>query len=298
MKGESNNNNSNNNNNNNNNSENNNSEDNGEIVNSVTCNNKSSNLSEEHKCTTYTTEDGEAKHINNLNKSEKYVELKNKVNNDLASTNSSENEKETKDDANEKYKNGDYKGAVDTWERGLKSINYILSKKNELTSERLKIFQKMHSTYCSNIAQGYMKLNEYSECVKYSLLAQKNDKTNVKIYFRLGKGYFMLGEYDKAIEVLKEGIKIDKNSSLINLIELVQKKKKLHLEKEKYMMKYIFQRLKEKPLINDEKKIKPFFYTLYSFISFIFMWIYTFFVTSYDQLLLFINKCKMHKKGE
>ncbi|SBO21287.1 conserved Plasmodium protein, unknown function [Plasmodium knowlesi strain H] len=130
-----------------------------------------------------------------------------------------QNEKETRDDANAKYKYGDYEGAIKIWLRGLRSINYVLSKKEELTSERLESFQKLHATYCSNIAQGFMKLSKFSECVKYSLMALESDKKNVKIYFRLAKGYFMLGEYDKSIQVINEGIEIDNDIALVNLMK-------------------------------------------------------------------------------
>ncbi|SBS88355.1 tetratricopeptide repeat family protein, putative [Plasmodium ovale] len=204
-----------------------------------------------------------------------------------------EDEKESKDDANEMYNQGNYENAVKIWERGLRPINYVLSKKEELNSERLEAFQKLHSTYCSNIAQGYMKLCKYSECVKYSLLAQKYDKKNVKIYFRLAKGYFMLGEYDHSIQVLNEGIKINNDNSLINLMGLVKKKKQAHLEKEKHMMKYIFERLQEKPLINDEENARSFFRSVYSFLSFLLLLICAFLSNSSGLLIRFVNRCRM-----
>ncbi|CRH02555.1 tetratricopeptide repeat family protein, putative [Plasmodium relictum] len=227
------------------------------------------------------------------------TEKKNKILNDSININCNDDEKETKDDANEKYNKGDYEGALKIWERGLRTINYILSKKEELKNERLQTFQKLHSTYCSNIAQGYMKLNKYSECVRYSLLAQENDKDNIKIYFRLAKGYFMLGEYDKSIKVLNEGIKISKDKSLINLLVMVKKKKQVHLEKEKHMMKYIFKSLKEKPLTNDEEKKNSFFnifYTICSLLSFIFMYISLFYKTCSNLLHCTINKYKIKKE--
>ncbi|GAW83508.1 hypothetical protein, conserved [Plasmodium gonderi] len=204
-----------------------------------------------------------------------------------------ENEKETKDDANEKYNKGDYEGAVKIWERGLRSINYVLSKKEELNNERLEAFQKLQSTYCSNIAQGYMKLNKYSECVKYSLLAQENDKKNVKIYFRLAKGYFMLGEFDKAIQILNEGIKIDNDFALVNLLALVKRKKHLHLKKEKHMMRHIFDNLKNKPLINDKDCTNSFFKPVYSLISVLLMFVCAFFARLSSLLVRIFKKCKM-----
>lgn len=223
---------------------------------------------------------------------------KKNLNNNITDIKLSDDDKETKDDANEKYNKGDYEGALKIWERGLRSINYVLSKRDELNPERLEAFLKMHTTYCSNIAQGYMKINKYSECVKYSLLAQENDKNNIKIYFRLAKGYFMLGEYDKSIKVLNEGIKINKDTSLINLLKLVLKKKQTHLEKEKHMMKHIFQNLKQKPLINDDNNTKSFFFYIFSPLKFLFIFIYALFMKIYNLVLgtIMDKFCKIHKR--
>ncbi|ANQ09805.1 Uncharacterized protein PCOAH_00040300 [Plasmodium coatneyi] len=204
-----------------------------------------------------------------------------------------ENEKETRDDANAKYKYGDYEGAIQIWLRGLRSINYVLSKKEELSSERLESFQKLHATYCSNIAQGFMKLSKFSECVKYSLMAQESDKKNVKIYFRLAKGYFMLGEYDKSIQVINEGIEIDNDAALVNLLTLVKKKKETFLKKEKHMMKYIFDNLKDKPVIHEEKRYNSIFRAVYSFVTLLLMFVYALFVRSSSLLASIFKKGKI-----
>ncbi|EUD68989.1 hypothetical protein C922_00680 [Plasmodium inui San Antonio 1] len=204
-----------------------------------------------------------------------------------------QNEKETRDDANAKYTYGDYEGAIKIWLRGLRSINYVLSKKEELSSERLESFQKLHAIYCSNIAQGFMRLSKFSDCVKYSLMAQENDKKNVKVYFRLAKGYFMLGEYDKSIQVLNEGIEIDNNTALVNLLALVKKKKETFLKKEKHMMKYIFDNLKDTPLIHDKNCSNSIFRAVYSLISLLLMFVYAFFVRSSSLLARIFKKWKV-----
>ncbi|KMZ96879.1 hypothetical protein PVNG_01703 [Plasmodium vivax North Korean] len=204
-----------------------------------------------------------------------------------------ENEKETRDDANAKYRYGDYEGAIKIWLRGLRSISYVLSKKEELSSERLESFQKLHATYSSNIAQGFMRLSKFSECVKFSLIAQEHDKKNVKIYFRLAKGYFMLGEYDKAIQVLNEGIEIDNDTALVNLLTLVKKKKETFLKREKHMMKYIFDHLKDKPVIHDKKFSNSFFRAVYSIVSLLLMFVYAFFVRSSSLLARIFKKGKI-----
>ncbi|CAG9472195.1 unnamed protein product [Plasmodium vivax] len=204
-----------------------------------------------------------------------------------------ENEKETRDDANAKYRYGDYEGAIKIWLRGLRSISYVLSKKEELSSEPLESFQKLHATYSSNIAQGFMRLSKFSECVKFSLIAQEHDKKNVKIYFRLAKGYFMLGEYDKAIQVLNEGIEIDNDTALVNLLTLVKKKKETFLKREKHMMKYIFDHLKDKPVIHDKKFSNSFFRAVYSIVSLLLMFVYAFFVRSSSLLARIFKKGKI-----
>ncbi|CAD2113702.1 hypothetical protein YYG_00308 [Plasmodium vinckei petteri] len=214
----------------------------------------------------------------------------------LKNTDFSDDEKLNKDDANEKYKSGDYEEALKIWKRGLKSINYVLSKHEELNSEKLNEFKKMHSTYCSNIAQGHLKLNQYSECVKYSLLAKENDKLNVKIYFRLAKGYFMLGKYDDAIHVLNKGIKINNDTALINLLEVVKRKKLIYLQKEKNTMKFIFQKLKEKSIIETDKKNgSPFFNNIFSFICLFLMYVYSLFVSLSNYFSHIIKRQKMMK---
>ncbi|CAD2104633.1 tetratricopeptide repeat protein, putative [Plasmodium vinckei brucechwatti] len=214
----------------------------------------------------------------------------------LKSTDFSDDEKLSKDDANEKYKSGDYEEALKIWKRGLKSINYVLSKHEELNSEKLYEFKKMHSTYCSNIAQGHLKLNQYSECVKYSLLAKEHDKLNVKIYFRLAKGYFMLGKYDDAIHVLNEGIKINNDTALVNLLQVVKRKKLIYLQKEKNTMKFIFQKLEEKSIIETDKKNgNPFFNNIFSFICLFFMYVYSLFVSLSNYFSHIIKRQKMMK---
>ncbi|SCN63000.1 conserved Plasmodium protein, unknown function [Plasmodium chabaudi adami] len=217
----------------------------------------------------------------------------------LKNTDFSDDEKLNKDDANEKYKSGDYEGALKIWKRGLKSINYVLSKHEELNSEKLYEFKKMHSTYCSNIAQGHLKLSQYSECVKYSLLAKEHDKLNVKIYFRLAKGYFMLGKYDDAIHVLNEGIKINNDTALINLLQVVKRKKLIYLQKEKNTMKFIFQKLEEKSIIETDKKNEnTFFNNIFSFICLFLMYVYSLFVSLSNYFSHIIKKQKMIKKDK
>ncbi|KJP86449.1 hypothetical protein AK88_03911 [Plasmodium fragile] len=204
-----------------------------------------------------------------------------------------QSEKETRDDANAKYKYGDYEGAIKIWLRGLRSINYVLSKKEELSSERLESFQRLHATYCSNIAQGFMRLSKFSECVKYSLMAQESDKKNVKIYFRLAKGYFMLGEYDKSIQVINEGMEIDKDAALVNLLTLVKKKKETFLKREKHMMKYIFDNLKDKPLIPDQNCYNSIFRGVYSLVTMLLMFLYAIFVRCSNLLMRIFKKWKI-----
>ncbi|CDU20654.1 hypothetical protein YYC_01449 [Plasmodium yoelii 17X] len=217
----------------------------------------------------------------------------------LKNTDISDDEKLSKDDANEKYKNGDYEEALKIWKRGLKSINYVLSKHEELNSEKLNEFKKLHSTYCSNIAQGHLKLNQYSECVKYSLLAQENDRLNAKIYFRLAKGYFMLGKYDEALHILNEGIKINNDTALINLLQVVKRKKLIYLQKEKNTMKFIFQKLEEKSIMEtDKRNAKQFFNNIFSFICVFLMYVYSLFVNLSNYFSHIIKKSKMIKKDE
>ncbi|GAB68964.1 hypothetical protein PCYB_143920 [Plasmodium cynomolgi strain B] len=82
----------------------------------------------------------------------------------------------------------------------------------------------------------------------------------------------MLGEYDKSIQVLNEGIEIDNDAALVNLLTLV-KKKETFLKREKHMMKYIFDNLKDKPVIHDKKYSNSVFRAVYSLVSLLFMFV-------------------------
>jgi hypothetical protein len=71
-------------------------------------------------------------------------------------------------DGKKAYLAGDFAGAVDHWERTLKSIGYIRSKEvynDKAHKAKLREFLRLELGVHLNLAQGCLKLNQYIECL-------------------------------------------------------------------------------------------------------------------------------------
>lgn len=65
----------------------------------------------------------------------------------------------------------------------------------------------------NNLAQVYLLLNKYEDCLNAVDNVLKYDSKNIKALFRKGKALFELGKYDQAIQSLKLFIQIQKRNS-------------------------------------------------------------------------------------
>jgi len=65
----------------------------------------------------------------------------------------------------------------------------------------------------NNLAQVYLLLNKYEDCLNAVDNVLKCDSKNIKALFRKGKALFELGKYDQAIQSLKLFIQIQKTNS-------------------------------------------------------------------------------------
>jgi len=93
----------------------------------------------------------------------------------------------------------------------------------------------------SNIGLCYLKLNEYSECLRACDKALEIDPKNEKSLFRRGQSQLLMSNYDEAMKDFQEVLKLNPtNSAAKQSIQTCREQIKAYQEKEKKIIcKYI-----------------------------------------------------------
>lgn len=68
-----------------------------------------------------------------------------------------------------------------------------------------------------NISLCYMKLRRWEDALIALNYVLERDPSNVKAYYRIGQIYMEILEYDKGIDVIKEGLKVKKRKMKIHI---------------------------------------------------------------------------------
>ncbi|MCK5609229.1 tetratricopeptide repeat protein [Candidatus Pacearchaeota archaeon] len=109
---------------------------------------------------------------------------------------------ETVEKGIEKHKQGDYSGAIELFLNALESFQ-------EATHPQ-------KTTLYFNLALAYWKLENFELAERYFKSSIENNKNFTMPYHELGKLYYDLKKYDKALEILNEGLQITLKDPSLN----------------------------------------------------------------------------------
>ena len=167
---------------------------------------------------------------------------------------------ETREKGNEFFKNKEYDKAFKEYKKGADILNNIpkilLSK---ITEEQTNILKDFKLKFTNNAAIACIKLNKYSEGLKYVNKVLELDPRNAKALFRKGQCEMELGNYEQARRSFEESIEAgnpEKNECLRN-INYCQRTRKTAKKDEGKVYQQIFQKMaaeEEKELA--EKKLQ------------------------------------------
>ena len=98
-----------------------------------------------------------------------------------------------------------------------------------------------------NLAQVYMKLENYTKVISYSTNVLWMDRDSVKALYRRAQAYDLQGFYDEAITDLNRLIEVNSdNVEAKRLLEVVKSHKQKKSEKEKVSMRTVFKQIEDK----------------------------------------------------
>ncbi|CAG9782235.1 unnamed protein product [Diatraea saccharalis] len=147
-----------------------------------------------------------------------------------------------------------YKAAVRKYRKCLRYINYVQELINELKDDTQQNayseIMASHTQNCHlNLAACFVKLENYSLCVKACTEVLENDSRNEKALYRRGQANFALKNYDAALSDLKQAEQVSPNNKAVQkLLEQVRYSKKKYNEVQKQRLSKFFRIQKEKNL--------------------------------------------------
>lgn len=150
-----------------------------------------------------------------------------------------------KDLGNEAFLKGDVKKAMEHWNRGVRTCQYVLAK-DVYEGEQKKIIQKLLCVLYVNLGAAYLKLHEYYSCLNVCNNALKLDSGCVKALYRKADSLFHLCRYTEAIHTLN--ILLSSHSDNVPARLLKSKCQQVLCSsraKERKIMQKIFQNLSE-----------------------------------------------------
>ena len=144
-----------------------------------------------------------------------------------------ETAKEFKDKGNESYKENDLFNAEYFYHMGLYHINFDSLQWNfELMDNHRDSVLEAKIPICLNLAAVRIKLKNYVKAIDLCNEVIKDDKKNVKAYFRKAQAQKELKNYDNALESITKAEELSKDTGIISLKKEI--KQQLRKENEKY----------------------------------------------------------------
>lgn len=151
-------------------------------------------------------------------------------------------QKNEKDKGNVEYQQGNYDAAVKAWGRSLSSVKYILEKgvyKDK--QQELEEVYAMELRLNLNIAQGYMKLEEWNNVVTHADKALARDGQNAKALYRKAYALVQLLSFDEACAVLERLLRVEpQNAAAKKMLAEAQRNLQVSERRAKKMSQKMF----------------------------------------------------------
>ncbi|GIX66132.1 tetratricopeptide repeat containing domain protein [Babesia caballi] len=152
---------------------------------------------------------------------------------------------------------GDLDGAIDVWFKGLRALQFVLSRKAEfkrdITSQedfqkKWDYFVQYYVELCLNMSLALMKKGDYEGCIKYCNDTLQYDRVNLKAFLRITHANAELGHFDRALRHCGEGLAAHPgNAELKALKKKVLAMASAHDRSQKGIMQGIFKRMDHDP---------------------------------------------------
>ncbi|KAJ3188666.1 hypothetical protein HDU85_004380 [Gaertneriomyces sp. JEL0708] len=151
---------------------------------------------------------------------------------------------------NNRFKNGDYEGAVEKYSKCVRYLNSLHPSPedvDDLSAEQKKLYFTTKTSALLNTAMCYLKLSAWRDAIKpattvldlATTLSSKEDLAitvadRTKAYFRRGQALGNIGDFKEASDDLHLALKLSPEDKLIQReLAVVQKREKEQVEKQK-----------------------------------------------------------------
>lgn len=159
-----------------------------------------------------------------------------------------------KESGNQKFKDGDFAGAIKDYESGIDYVQYL----SDANDEEKKAGNELKVTLNLNAALAASKKGSLTDSMKFCTEALKVEANNIKALLRRGAAYSKQGFLEKAKDDLMKAYNQDpKNSQILKELKLLKKRVEDSKMKEKNTFGNIFAKVKEKGGMYGDKKEAP-----------------------------------------
>jgi tetratricopeptide (TPR) repeat protein len=146
--------------------------------------------------------------------------------------------KKYKDQGNAAFKEGDWEGARNAYQKAIDQLDDIW----EETDEEKPVILETRVAVLSNMAAVHLKREEYKAAVKSAKEATSRDPKHAKSYYRLAQAQLALGEFDAATEAAQKGLELVPNDPAFKAVLVnIRKQRSDYERKEKAMYANMFQ---------------------------------------------------------
>ncbi|CBZ52025.1 CBR-FKB-6 protein, related [Neospora caninum Liverpool] len=145
------------------------------------------------------------------------------------------------------FEKQDFEGAIDCWKRGLRAVNFVLSKDID-DPEKTKEFAQMKMSYLLNLSLGSLKAGQFGPCVHYCDDVLDTDPFHLKALFRKAQALHNLGRLEDSLAMVESLLEAHPNNPAALALE--QKlKRELHAyrKKERQMARTMLEHIDADP---------------------------------------------------
>ncbi|EPT30468.1 tetratricopeptide repeat-containing protein [Toxoplasma gondii ME49] len=177
---------------------------------------------------------------------------------DAYSENGSEHESEDAEDDGDLKQKGlvlfekrDFEGAIDCWKRGLRAVNFVLSK-DIGDAEKTREFEKMKLSYLLNLSLGSLKAEQFGACVRYCDDVLDTDPFHLKALFRKAQALHSLGRLEDSLAMVESLLDAHPNNpAAVSLEQKLKRELHAYRKKERQMAKVMLESMDADPRSNS-----------------------------------------------